>query len=87
MISAILNYLTIGILVAEQLESHKNMVTWVTSKVRFEYQKEYGKEVPYDRKYSYALAFCIYCLLWPLVIFKFFGEAKNPNQDFSSESE
>jgi hypothetical protein len=87
MLSTIIDYLTLGVLTAEQLETHKNQISWVVSSTRYQYLQEQGKEIPYDRKYSFALVFAIYSLLWPITIPIFFSDAKNPDEDFRLTSE
>jgi hypothetical protein len=86
MLGHIIDYVSIGIIVAELLENFKNQISWVVAKNRYEFLQE-GVDVPYGKNYSFAIVFLVFSLLWPITVFSLFGEAKNPEEDFSSESE
>lgn len=83
MISFLINYVTLGILVSENLERTKNVVSYTAAKTRYEYLQKYDKEIPYALKYSKATVFLVMVLIWPLLIPMFFRDVKDPNEDFS----
>lgn len=83
MLNLLVDYLTIGIVCSESLERTKNVASYTAAKTRYKYLQKYGKEIPYDIKYSKATVFLIMVLIWPLLIPIFFRDAKDPNEDFS----